>query len=141
VRQLHIPWDKLRAPARSLTGMGAYQVSKLSNVLFSHSLSKRLAGTGVSTYSLHPGVVASDIWRRLPWPLEGIAKRFMISVQEGAATQLYCATAADIASATGRYYDKCAETQPNRAARNDELAEELWARSLEWTGAPDIVLS
>ena len=27
-----------------------------------------LAGSGVTTYALHPGVVASDIWRRLPRP-------------------------------------------------------------------------
>lgn len=137
-RAFRIPWDQLQQPARSLTGMGAYQVSKLCNVLFSRTLAERLAGTGVSTYSLHPGVVATDIWRRIPWPFDAIGKAFMISVEEGAATTLYCATAPELEGVSGRYYEKCAEKQPNRAALDDALARELWERSLGITGAPDL---
>ena len=137
-RAFRIPWDHSQQPARSLTGMGAYQVSKLCNVLFSRTLAKRLAGTGVSTYSLHPGVVATDIWRRIPWPFDAIGKAFMISVEEGAATTLHCATAPELEGVSGRYFEKCAEKQPNRAALDDALAAELWKRSLVITGAPDL---
>lgn len=133
-----IPWDHLQQPARSLTGMGAYAVSKLGNVLFSRTLSQRLTGTGVTTYSLHPGVVATDIWRSIPWPFDALAKRFMITVEEGAATTLYCATAPELASVSGRYYDSCAEREPSAAAKDDALARELWTRSLAITGAPDL---
>lgn len=133
-----IPWDQLKQPARSLTGMGAYQVSKLCNVLFSRLLARRLAGTGVTTYALHPGVVATDIWRAVPWPFDAIGKAFMISVEEGAATTLYCATAPELTEVSGRYYEACAEKKPNRAALDDALASELWARSLVITGAPDL---
>ena len=43
--------------------------SKLANVLHAQELRRRLEATGVTTYSLHPGVIASDIWRRVPWPV------------------------------------------------------------------------
>ena len=35
----------------------AYSQSKLANILFTRSLSKRLEGTGVSTYAVHPGFI------------------------------------------------------------------------------------
>ena len=53
-----IDWEALRRPARGITGLGEYAVSKLCNVLFSQELARRTAGTGVTTYALHPGVVA-----------------------------------------------------------------------------------
>jgi retinol dehydrogenase-12 len=127
-----IDWDALRRPARGITGLGEYAVSKLCNVLFSQELARRTAGTGVTTYALHPGVVASDIWRRVPWPVRPLLTRRMLSVDEGAATSLYCATSPEVASQTGRFYDKCALREPSRVA-TPELGGELWQRSEEWT--------
>jgi NAD(P)-dependent dehydrogenase (short-subunit alcohol dehydrogenase family) len=69
-----------------LTGLPEYAVSKLCNVLFSAELGRRLAGTGVTTYSLHPGVVAWDMWRRVPWPVRSIIKARMLSTGQGAMT-------------------------------------------------------
>ena len=43
----------------------AYGQSKLANILFSKELAKRLQGTGVTTYSLHPGVIATDLGRHI----------------------------------------------------------------------------
>src|SRR6516225_10183054 len=63
-----IDYEAVRRPARGLTGLPEYAVSKLCNVLFSAELARRTAGTGVTTYALLPGQVASDIWRRVPWP-------------------------------------------------------------------------
>jgi hypothetical protein len=90
-----------------------------------------MAGTGVTSYALHPGVVASDIWRRVPWPVRPLIKRRMLSVTEGAATSLYCATSPDVAEVSGRFYDACAERAPSPVAA-PELAAELWQRSKGW---------
>jgi NAD(P)-dependent dehydrogenase (short-subunit alcohol dehydrogenase family) len=128
-----IDWDAVRARTGSTTGLPEYAVSKLANVLFSAELARR-APAHVRTYSLHPGVVATDVWRHVPWGVRHLMKLFMISEQEGAQTTLHCATSDDVASETGRYYEKSREKTPGRAARDETLARELWDRSAAWTG-------
>jgi retinol dehydrogenase 12 len=127
-----IDWDAVRKPTKTLAALPEYAVSKLANVLFSAELGRRLAGTGVTTYSLHPGVVASDVWRSVPWPLSSLIKLAMLSTDEGAATTLYCATSAEAGAQTGLYYDKCLAQAPGKAAQDSALATELWQRSEAW---------
>ena len=132
IRVSGIDWALLQRPTKSMTGIPEYGVSKLANLLFSAELGRRLAGTGVTTYSLHPGVVASDVWRALPKPLQWLAKRRMITVAQGAATTLFCATAPAIARESGLYYDQCQLKMPSRVAQDATLAAELWQRSEDW---------
>jgi NAD(P)-dependent dehydrogenase (short-subunit alcohol dehydrogenase family) len=129
-----IDFDGLRRPARGITGMAEYAVSKLCNVLFTQELARRLSGTGVTSYALHPGVVASDIWRRVPWPVRPLMTRRMLTVTQGAQTSLYCAASPELASVSGRYYDNCAERDPSPVA-TPELAGQLWQHSSAWTEA------
>ncbi|HEX3760083.1 MAG TPA: SDR family oxidoreductase [Kofleriaceae bacterium] len=132
-----IDWDALKQPTRSSTGMREYSVSKLSNVLFAKELARRLDGTGVTTYALHPGVVATDVWRRVPGPLRWVIKQFMLSPEQGAEASLRCATDPALAGQTGRYYDVGGkEKEPSQLASDAELARALWTRSAEWTGLP-----
>jgi retinol dehydrogenase 12 len=129
-----IDWEAVRRPTRSITGMREYSVSKLANVLHAQELARRLEGSGVTTYALHPGVIASDIWRRVPWPVRPLMQRRMLSPEQGAKTSLYCATAPELAGQSGRYYDDCRPKEPGAAA-TAALAGELWRRSSEWTAA------
>ncbi len=131
-RATGLDWATLQKPSASGTGLPEYSVSKLANALFSAELSKRLAGTGVTTYALHPGVVASDVWRSVPAPLRWFIKRWMITVEEGALTSLHCATSPDVAAQTGLYYDKCQVKKPSALAGDAALAAELWRRSEAW---------
>jgi retinol dehydrogenase 12 len=126
-----VDFGALRRPARGITGMGEYSVSKLCNVLFTQELARRTAGTGVTTYALHPGTVASDMFRRIPWPIRPLVTRRLLTVTEGAQTPLYCATSPDVAEDSGKFYAKCAERAPSPVA-SVELGRELWARSEEW---------
>jgi retinol dehydrogenase 12 len=127
-----LDWDALRQSTRSRTGVVEYSNSKLANVLFSAELGRRLAGTGVTTYALHPGVVASDVWRAVPWPIRPLLKLRMISTEEGARTTLHCATAPQLAGETGLYYDKCQPRTPSAMGRDTALAAALWQRSEAW---------
>jgi NAD(P)-dependent dehydrogenase (short-subunit alcohol dehydrogenase family) len=127
-----IDWAALQKPTRTVTGMFEYRISKLGNVLFTRELARRLEGSGVTTYALHPGVIASDIWRKVPWPVRPIMHRFMKTPEEGAQTSLYCATAPELSAVTGAYYDDRKERKPSKIALDDDLAKELWRRSEEW---------
>jgi dehydrogenase/reductase SDR family protein 13 len=122
-----IDWAALREFDKGL--VKAYSISKLMNILYAKELTRRLAGTRVTTYSLHPGVVASDIWRKLPAPLMAIGKLFMISNEKGAQTPVYCATAPELATVSGRYYEKSREKEPTALAKDENLARELY----EWS--------
>ncbi len=123
-------------PPSSKGKLQDYANSKLMNVLHAKELARRLSGTGVTTYAVHPGGVASNIWRALPGPFEWLIKLFLISNEEGAKGPLACAAAPELAGVTGRYYDREREVRPNRMADDEALAAELWARSAEETGAP-----
>jgi NAD(P)-dependent dehydrogenase (short-subunit alcohol dehydrogenase family) len=129
-----IDFTILRQPARSRTALPEYSVSKLAGVLFTRELAKRWAGSGVTAYALHPGVVATDIWRRLPGPLRWLITRFMISPEEGARTTIFCATAPELAGVSGRYYDRRRESTPSLVAQDDALAARLWEESERLVG-------
>ncbi len=129
-----IDFDRLQRRTRGIAGMREYAVSKLCNVLFSQELARRLDGSGVVSYALHPGVVASDIWRRVPAPVRPLVTRRMLTVEQGARTSLYCATAPEAALRSGAYYDDGAEREPSPVATRD-LGEQLWQHSEAWTQA------
>ena len=130
-----IDFDALRKRSASSTGLPEYAVAKLSNVLFAKELARRLDGSGVTTYSLHPGVVATDVWRSVPRVLQPLIKLFMISEEKGAATTLHCALSAEAGKETGLYYDKCKPKEPSALAKDAALAQRLWQQSEAWLGA------
>ena len=127
-----IDWDEVRQPTKGITGLHEYGVSKLCNVLFTQELARRLPPTEVTAYALHPGVIASDIWRRMPAPVRLVMKLFMKSTDEGSMTTLHCATSPALAGTSGRFYVKSAEKDASPVA-SPGLAKELWERSEAWT--------
>jgi retinol dehydrogenase-12 len=136
-----LDFSALRQPTRSMTGLPEYAASKLANVLFSAELGRRLAGSGVSSYSLHPGMVDTDVWRRLPRSLRplmrAVLRRFygFLTPEEGALTTLHCATAPALAGQSGGYYSRCQRATPSAAAQDEALARALWHYSEQWAGA------
>lgn len=124
-----IDFTALRQPSSVFRVLHAYNVSKLANVLHAKALARRYGARGLHTYALHPGVVASDVWRQVPQPLRWLMLRGMISNEAGAKTSLYCATSAEVADHNGLYYDDCSARAPSRLAESAELAEQLWERS------------
>ena len=128
-----IDYVAVRRPTRSFTGMPEYSVSKLGNVLHAQELARRLEADRVTTYSLHPGAIATDVWRRVPWPVRPLIKRRMRSPAEGAKTSLYCLTSPEAAAESGHYYDDCRRTEPSTTA-TPQLAAELWDRTIAWVG-------
>ncbi|KAF6132534.1 retinol dehydrogenase 12 [Phyllostomus discolor] len=114
----------------------AYCHSKLANVLFTRELAKRLQGTGVTTYSVHPGIVRSELVRHsfllcLLWRL---FSPFVKSAREGAQTSLHCALAEGLEPLSGKYFSDCKRAWVSPRARNNKTAERLWDVSCELLG-------
>lgn len=126
-----IPWDRLRERT-STTGLPEYFVSKLCNVLYAKELARRLAKTKVTTYSLHPGGVASDIWQRRLGKAAFLLRPFLITNEQGARTQVRCATDPALARESGLFYDKERPKEPLALSKDEKLQDELTRRSREW---------
>lgn len=121
--------ELLSPPASKYWSMMAYNNVKLCNVLFARELAKRLQNTGVSVFALHPGNMVSTGLPR-SWFLMRIlfffVRPFTKSLQQAAATTIYCATAEELSSLTGLYFNNCFICEPSQISQNDELCEELW---------------
>ena len=130
-----LDWDALQRPTVGLTGVPEYNVSKLANVLFATELARRLAGTGVDSYVVHPGIVATEVWRHVPALVRPLLRLMwgMITPEEGARSTLKCATAPSTELQPGGYYDRERLKPPSALAQDASLAQALWARSMAWT--------
>lgn len=114
----------------------AYGQSKLANIVFAFELARRLAGRGVTSNCLHPGMVATHIGNRggvigLAWEL---MKPFLLTPAQGAETMLYLAGSPEVADTTGAYFVDKRMTQPDPIALDRALQTRLWDVSAHMTG-------
>lgn len=120
--------------------MKAYTRSKLANVLFAAELARRLVGTGVTSNSLHPGAVATNIWSGAPLWAKPIIFLFFrpsfISVPEGARGMVTLATDPALEGVTGKYFENGQAVEPAALARDEALARRLWDVSAGLVGLP-----
>jgi len=137
---IHI--DDLHWKKRRYNSFMAYSESKLANVLFSAELAKRLEGTGVTTYSLHPGVVVTEASRHVnttwfpgaKWLFEKVLAYFVKTCEQGAQTTIHCAVSEEAGRETGLYYSDCQKSTCNHKVQDKELLQKLWAESARQVG-------
>lgn len=115
----------------------SYGQSKLANILFTKELARRLEGTEVTSYSVHPGVVQTNLgrhvgttlalWKRaLLYPLVILAFK---TPQQGAQTTIYCAVQEGIEQYNGRYFSDCKPQTLQAHAEDLDDARRLWELS------------
>jgi NAD(P)-dependent dehydrogenase (short-subunit alcohol dehydrogenase family) len=123
-------------------GFRAYGRTKLMNILFTRELARRLEGSGVTANAVHPGVVATGIWRGaggvFGTVVGALAPMFMKSPEEGAQTSIYVATAPEIEGMTGLYFSDSKPAQPSAAAQDDAAARKLWDISARLVGLSEV---
>jgi NAD(P)-dependent dehydrogenase (short-subunit alcohol dehydrogenase family) len=128
-----VGFDDLQSEKR-YAAMNAYSRSKLANILFTNELARRLAGTGVTANSVHPGTVASGFARDedakgfLAFGIK-VIKPFILTPEKGARTSVYVASSPEVEGVTGQYFVRCKPKTPSAAARDMEAASRLWSIS------------
>lgn len=135
----------------------AYGQSKTANALFARALDVRGRNHGVRAFSLHPGQILTELGRHLS--VEEIAAfdvldaqgkpkidpaKGMKTLDQGAATTLWCATSSLLNGLGGVYCEDSDVAPINREAlgrkgvatwaADDDAAERLWRLSSAWTG-------
>ncbi|XP_072021360.1 retinol dehydrogenase 11-like [Amphiura filiformis] len=132
------------AEGRIYPGLREYDRSKLANVLFTKELARQLEGSGVTTYSLHPGAIRTSIVDTIKETTQmSLSMYWFIIVffwlmgsdeRAGAQTTIYCALEESITHLSGCYFDNCHVAKGNKLADDNGLAKKLWDVSCQATG-------
>ncbi|MEO1222271.1 MAG: SDR family NAD(P)-dependent oxidoreductase [Pseudomonadota bacterium] len=134
----------------------SYGRSKTANILFTKGLEDRFAEKGIHSYALHPGGIQTNLGRHLTEEdiaflrerMESQAKEngtaaMFKSIPEGAATQVWAATAGELAGKGGVYCEDCHVAEVDDVSSNGGVrsyaldkanADRLWALSEQMTG-------
>ncbi len=120
--------DDVEFRCRRYNGVAAYRQSKQADRMLTWALARRLAGSGVTANAVHPGSVASGIYRRPRGPAGALLRAWALLTKltpsEGAATPTWAAASDDIALESGKFFVRQRE-QPC-AFREPEAVERLW---------------
>ncbi|KAG0713260.1 Retinol dehydrogenase 12 [Chionoecetes opilio] len=117
----------------------AYGFSKLCNVLFTRELADKMAGSGVTVNSLHPGLVRTEIFDAMNFSFTTIIFNILLTVcskgaVSGAQTNIHLAVSEEVEGVTGRYFVDCKEADTCAEARSKDLATGLWVSSVKAVG-------
>ncbi len=86
----------------------SYARSKLAQVLFTRELSRRLSGTKINVYCLHPGIFKSELVRHQDnnsFQMKFVRFVFNpIEAELGSQTTIYCALEDELNTESGYYY-------------------------------------
>ncbi|KAJ8734964.1 hypothetical protein PYW08_014214 [Mythimna loreyi] len=136
--------DDLNFERKPYNAFEAYCRTKAANILFARALADKLKEhniTKVTTYSLHPGVIRTEISRHFDEALVfGTTFLFnnvlgclglLKSPRCGAQTTIYCTVDDACAEETGLYYSDCAVTKPSRQCQDVAQAHKLWDLTIQ----------
>ena len=122
---------------KSYAAMRVYGTTKLCNILFTRELAKRAPQVHANCF--HPGTVRSGfgkndtgVWKLLTT----IGAPFFRSPERGARSLVWLVTSEEGGRLTGEYIEDETVAEPSAAARDADLARELWERSAALVGLP-----
>lgn len=107
-----------------------YGQSKLANLLFSNPLAEQFANTTITNNALHPGGVASDIYRQLPKPVYEVMKLGLVPTSVPAKLITEMAIGDDWANRNGEYVSAHMPNWKSSYAKDQQLARDLYAQSM-----------
>lgn len=116
--------ERINDPA-TYHGWGAYKLSKFANVLFTYALAQKLEGSGVTANCLHPGTVDTKVLHSAFPDMQGI------SLEEGARTSVYLASADEVAKWNGKYFEEGKPIQSAQQTYDKALQQAMWKKCEE----------
>ena len=118
---------------REYSRMGSMGRTKLAMVLFTKTLARELAGTGVTVNSLHPGLAKTDLTRDVG-PFMQLLNRFAAPPQKAAQTAIYLASSPEVEGVTGQFFAKCRPARTVGEANDPDSERQLWEISRKLSG-------
>ncbi|GAA2590090.1 SDR family oxidoreductase [Winogradskya consettensis] len=120
-------------PADGFEPFSAYARAKLLTLMSGYHLAGALRGTGVTVNAVHPGVVATpiigDIAPGVARPFLPLIRRSLLTPEQGAAPALWLATATQLGTTTGRYFNRATEAASPAVSYDRGLQRRIWAAS------------
>ncbi|KAI0741671.1 hypothetical protein C8Q80DRAFT_148437 [Daedaleopsis nitida] len=149
-----IRWDDLQfSEGKTYDKWRAYGQSKTANILFAVSLAEKLGPKGVKAFSLHPGLIKTNLSRSVDWntDLQGLrsldielgnkqrqqADFHLKTLSQGTATHVVAAFDPKLDEHNGAYLQDCQrapEDELKPYAVDKENAERLWTLSEQIVG-------
>ena len=109
-----------------------YATTKLCSMLCLPLEAQRLEGSGVTVNAVHPGVIRTNLGVTrgpLGWFMR-LVKRSWATPEQGAIAPVWLATAPELVTVNGKYFNEKAEMPLAEVARNPKLAQKLWQLSI-----------
>ncbi|MGL4973385.1 MAG: SDR family NAD(P)-dependent oxidoreductase [Culicoidibacterales bacterium] len=123
---------------RKYTGLRSYGASKTAQLLTVWQLAAQLQGTGVTINAMHPGAVRTNIGENngkiYRWFLHHVTWRFLQAPEVAGEALYYLATAPELSTVSGKFFNLTIVEQPAKHALNQKNQQEIWQKSLEMTG-------
>jgi retinol dehydrogenase 13 len=133
--------DDLAWRRRPYVGLRAYGASKTAQLLSVWEFADRLEGSGVTVNAMHPGEVRTGIGlnngRLYRWYQGRVLDRFLGDARIAGESLHYLAAAPELASESGRYFNRTHPEKPAPPALDRAVGLRLWERSLDLTGLAD----
>jgi NAD(P)-dependent dehydrogenase (short-subunit alcohol dehydrogenase family) len=121
--------------SRGYSGMAAYSRSKLANVLFTYELARRVDQHSVTVNAVHPGHIATDMWKtNFPFfgpALKWVMGLFALTPEEGADNTIFLASSPLVEGVSGKYFIKREPAQSSPSSYDPGFAKKLWELSEE----------
>lgn len=92
---------------RNFSGFKTYRQSKLALIMLVRLLAKEQTGKPISYYSVHPGMVNTNLGRNAGWFAQFIFKLFGKTTKKGAETHCYLIDQPIEKLVSGAYYANC----------------------------------
>jgi len=121
---------------KSYSWMKATPNATTARVMYGLDLAVREAGRGVTANFFQPGIIATDLFKEMPWIMRVLLKTFGSPPAKGADTLVWLASAPEVKGVTGGYFYKRKPGKVTGQVADPAARARLRELSLRLTGLP-----